>query len=135
MQQNRTSNFLRWVLFFDAATCIATGLLMMLVSGLLERYLGLPAALLRSAGISLLPFAAFLIYLGKREQLAPPVVWAVIVLNALWTLDSMLLLVSGWVAPTAFGYAFVIFQAVGVAVFAGLEYFGLRRDILKAGRI
>ena len=33
----RTSTFLRWVLFSDAATCIAAGLLMMLGSGLLER--------------------------------------------------------------------------------------------------
>ena len=42
MQLLRTSTFLRWVLFADAATCIATGLLMMLGSGLLERFLGLP---------------------------------------------------------------------------------------------
>ena len=127
MQLLRTSTFLRWVLFADAATCIATGLLMMLGSGLLEQFLGLPAGLLSYAGISLLPFAAFLVYLATRENLSPPAVWMAIVLNALWTAASFLLLMTGWVAPTELGYTFVIAQALGVAVFAGLEYFGLRR--------
>lgn len=58
MQSLRTSTFLRRVLFADAATCVATGLLLMLGSSLLEPLLGLPTGLLRYAGLSLLPFAA-----------------------------------------------------------------------------
>ena len=127
MQSLRTSTFLRRVLFADAATCIATGLLLISGSGLLEQYLALPTGLLRYAGLSLLPFAALLIFLAARESLSPPAVWTVIVLNALWTTDSFLLLLTGWVTPTELGYAFVIFQALGVAAFAWLEYFGLRR--------
>jgi len=127
MQSLRTSTFLRWVLFADATTCIATGLLMMLGSGLLEQFLGLPPGLSRYAGASLLPFAAFLVYLAKREYLSPPAVWIVIVLNALWTAGSFLILLTGWIAPTEPGYAFVVAQALGVAGFAGLEFFGLRR--------
>jgi hypothetical protein len=128
MQLLRTSTFLRWALFADAATCIATGLLMTLGSGLLEQYLGLPTGLSRYAGASLFPFAAFLVYLEKRETLSPPAVWTAIVLNALWTAASFMILLTGWVAPTELGYAFVIAQALGVAGFAGLEYFGLRRS-------
>jgi len=128
MQLLRTSTFLRWALFADAVTCIATGLLMMLGSGPLEQFLGLPAALLRYAGVSLLPFAAFLVYLAKRETLSPPAVWTAIVLNALWTAASFMILLTGWVAPTELGYTFVIAQALGVAVFAGLERFGLRKS-------
>jgi hypothetical protein len=128
MQLLCTSTFLRRVLFADAATCIVTGLLMTLGSGLLKQFLGLPAGLLRYAGISLLPFAAFLVYLATRENLSPLSVWTVIVLNALWTIDSLLLLLTGWVAPTELGYTLVIAQAVGVAVFACLEYVGLRRS-------
>ncbi|HXG65781.1 MAG TPA: hypothetical protein VNO70_11790 [Blastocatellia bacterium] len=128
MQVLRTSIFLRRVLFADAATCAATGLLLTFGSGVLEQFSGLPAGLLRYAGISLLPFAAFLVYLATRETLSQPAVWAVIVLNALWTADSFLLLLTGWVAPTELGYTFVIAQALGVAVFAGLEYVGLRRS-------
>jgi hypothetical protein len=128
MQILRTSTFLRWALFADAVTCIATGLLMMLGSGRLEQFLGLPAALLRYAGVSLLPFATFLVYLAKRENLSPPAVWTAIVLNALWTAASFMILLTGWVAPTELGYTFVIAQALGVAVFAGLERFGLRKS-------
>jgi len=129
MQLLRTSTFLRWVLFADATTCIATGLLMMLGTGLLEQYLGLPAGLSRYAGVSLAPFAAFLVYLAKRENLSPPAVWTAIVLNAFWTVASFIILLTGWVAPTELGYIFVIAQALGVAGFAGLEYFGLRKSV------
>jgi hypothetical protein len=128
MQILRTSTFLRWTLLADAATCVATGLLMMLGSGQLEQFLGLPAGLLRYAGVSLLPFAAFLVYLAKRENLSTQGVWTAIVLNTIWTAASLLLLMTGWVAPTELGYTFVIAQALGVAVFAGLEYFGLRKS-------
>jgi hypothetical protein len=128
MQLLHTSTLLRRVLFADAATCFATGLLMIFGSGFLEQILGLPAGLLRYAGISLMPFAAFLVYLATRENLSQAIVWTVIVLNVLWTADSLLLLVTGWVAPTELGYAFVIAQALGVAVFAGLECFGLKKS-------
>jgi hypothetical protein len=54
-------------------------------------------------------------------------VWAVIVCNALWAADSILLLMSGWVEPTGLGIIFVIAQAAAVAAFAEVEYFGMRR--------
>jgi hypothetical protein len=128
MRLFRTSTFLRWVLYADAATCIASGFLMIFGSSVLEQHLGLPAELSRYAGISLLPFAAFLVYLARRENLSVPAVWAVIVLNALWTVDSLLLLWTGWVAPNELGKAFIVAQALGVAIFAGLEYVGLRKS-------
>src|ERR1044071_2600119 len=128
MQTLRTSTFLRWTLLADAATCVATGLLMMLGAGQLEQFLRLPAGLLRYAGVSLPPFAAFLVYLAKRENLSTQGVWTAIVLNTIWTAASLLLLMTGRVAPTELGYTFVIAQALGVAVFAGLEYFGLRKS-------
>jgi len=130
--RNSPSKLLRQVLLADAATSGAIGLLMMLGAGLFEQLLGLPAELSRYAGISLLPFAAFLIYLAKRENLSPPAIWAVIILNVLWTADSILLLLSGWIEPTGLGNAFVLFQAFGVAMFAGLEYLGLRKLVAAA---
>ncbi|MGQ0543642.1 MAG: hypothetical protein ACT4O9_17660 [Blastocatellia bacterium] len=120
------SSFLRFVLLADAATCILTGLLMTVGGGLLVSLTGLPSDLLMYAGISLLPFGAILLFLGSRREVSSAAIWSVIVINVLWTLDSFLLLASGWIAPTTFGYAFVIFQAVGVGAFAVLEYLGLR---------
>lgn len=96
-------------------------------ASLLQQDLGLPGELARYAGLSRLPFAAFLVYLAMRENLSQRVVWAVIILNALWTADSFLLSLSGWITPTEAGYVFVIVQAVGVAAFAGLKFIGLRK--------
>jgi hypothetical protein len=119
--------FLRRVLILDAVASGATGLLMLLGAGLLEQWLNLPAALLRYAGISLLPFAAIVAWLGLRASLSRAGVWAVIALNVLWVVDSAALLVSGWVDPALLGYVFVIFQAAVVAVLAELEFIGLRQ--------
>jgi hypothetical protein len=128
----RTSNFLRWVLVADAATCIATGLLIIIGSSALQPFLGLPTELLHYAGFALLPFAAFLVYLARRVTFSQSMVWAVIVLNVFWTADSLLLLLTGWVAPTELGYVFVVAQAAGVAMLAGLEYLGLRKSAVAA---
>ena len=128
MRTIRISTFLRGVLFADAATCAATGLLSIIFSEALAAFLELPAQLLFYAGLSLLPFAAFLLFAAPRRQAGAVFVWAIILLNALWTLDSFLILLAGWVAPNAFGSGFVIFQAVGVAVLAVLEFIGLKRS-------
>jgi hypothetical protein len=124
----RTSTFLRWVLIVDAATCAATGLLMMIGSGPLEQFLGLPTALMRYAGFSLLPFALFLLFLATRQLSSQYAVWAAILLNVLWTFDSFLILVTGWVTPTQLGYLLVVAQALSVGTLAGLEYVGLRKS-------
>ena len=129
MQSHRSSIFLRRVLAADALTCFASGMLLVFAADVLEQDLGLPPSLLRYAGISLIPFAAFLVYLARREALSQLMVWTVIVLNVLWTAGSFLLLLAGWAVPTAFGTTFIIAQAMGVAVFAGLEYFGLRQSL------
>jgi hypothetical protein len=128
MQTFRTSTFLRRVLIADAATCAAAGLLLLLGASSLEHLFRLPPGLSRYAGASLLPFAALLAYFATRENLSPRSLWAVIVVNALWTADSILLLIAGWVEPNGLGSAFVVFQALGVAAFAALEYLGLRKS-------
>ena len=47
--------------------------------------------------------------------------------GALWVAASFGLLVSGAVQPTMLGYAFVIAQALAVALLAGLQFIGLLR--------
>jgi hypothetical protein len=49
------STFLRRVLLVDAGTCIAMGVLLLLLPAALSSLLGLPALLLEYAGSSLLP--------------------------------------------------------------------------------
>ena len=128
----RTSPLLRWVLLADAATCAAMGLLLLLGADWLAQFLALPPDLSRFAGATLLPFAALLVYSAGRATLAPAAIWAVILLNVLWVIGSLLLLVEGGIEPNSLGIAFVMAQAGGVALFAALEYVGLRQSLAVA---
>ena len=121
------SPFLRKSLMLDAVATGATALILIAGAGLLDGLLGLPVALMREAGLILVPFVAFVAWVGTREDVARGAVWTIIAANALWVAASIGLLVSGWVAPTALGYAFVIAQAAVVALFAKLQYDGLKR--------
>jgi hypothetical protein len=129
----RISTFLRATLLVDAATCAAMGLLMTLFSTRLSNLMALPAPLLLYAGLSLFPFSGFLLYVATRGKTAAPLVWAIVLGNALWTLGSILILPAGWVTPNVFGLCFVLFQAAGVAVLAGLELIGLKRSEAETG--
>ncbi|WP_374979357.1 hypothetical protein PSGK_22065 [Pseudomonas solani] len=122
------SPLLRRVLQLDALVSGAAGLLMTLGAGPLSSLLALPAALLTGAGLLMLPWCAVLLWLARRETLDRRAVWAVIAVNAVWVVDSLLLLVSGWVQPTLLGQAFVIAQALAVVLFAELQFFGLKRS-------
>jgi hypothetical protein len=121
------NTFLRYALLADAVASGATGLLLIAGADLLTGLLGLPVALMREAGLLLVPYVALVAFVGTREAISRPAVQAIIALNLLWVVGSMGLLMGGWVAPTALGTAFVIAQAVAVGVFAELQFIGLRR--------
>lgn len=121
------STFLRRVLTLDAVSSAAMGALVLLAMSPLTGLLGLPRPLLLGSGLSLLPFAAFVGWLATRELPPRAGVWAVVILNAFWAVDSLLLLLAGWVEPTLLGAVFVVFQALVVGLFAALELAGLRR--------
>jgi hypothetical protein len=118
---------LRRALLADGVASGATGALMLLAASPLGGLLGLEVTLLRAAGLSLLPFAALLVFLSVRERIPPRLVLGIVAVNVLWVVDSVLLLVAGWAEPTLWGYLFTGGQALAVAVFAALEYVGLRR--------
>lgn len=126
------SPLLRTTLKLDALAGGAMGLLMALAAQPLGQLLGLPFVLLLVAGIVLLPLALVLYWMSNQMALSRTGVWAVIALNALWVVESIALLVTGYVQPTSLGYAFVIGQALVVLLFAELEFFGLRRSAVLA---
>lgn len=127
------STLLRQALIGDAIASGGTGLLMAAGSGVLPEWLGLPHGLLLGAGLFLLPYAGFVAFLGTRPLLTRAIVWLVIVMNGLWAVESLALLLGGWLAPTRLGTAFVVMQALVVLAFAQLQYIGLRRTSLSAG--
>jgi hypothetical protein len=128
MTNLRLNSFLHRALLADAAATAATGLLLALGASGLSSPLGLSEALLRYAGLSLLPFAALVAWLARQPEPSRPVAWGVVAYNAVWAIDSVLILLLGWVSPTTLGYVFVVGQALVVALFAELQFFGLRRS-------
>jgi hypothetical protein len=128
----RDTSFLRTVLLLDAVASGATGLLLIAGASLLEPWVGLPVALMREAGIILIPYVAFVAFVGTRETISRTAVGVIIAINAVWALASFGLLMSGYVAPSVLGYAFVATQAIVVAVLGALQYVGLQRQAVTA---
>ncbi len=120
--------FLRRVLLADALASGAAGLLMIAMTGLLQTLLSIPAGLLLAAGLVLVPYVAFVVFTATRPMLNRSAVWAIVVANMLWTAASVLLLLSGWIAPSPLGFAFVIAQAAAVFLLGELQMMGLKRS-------
>jgi len=119
--------FLRRVLVLDAVATGATALLAVALAGPLAGWLGLPVGLLRGAGLILIPFVILVAWAAARQQAPAGVVWTIIAMNGAWVIASVALLLSGLVAPTVWGIAFVIAQAVIVGAFAELQIIGMRK--------
>lgn len=118
--------FLKRVLLVDAASCLGMGLGLIAGASPLAGPLGLPAALLSGAGISLLPIGLFMAFVATRAAPSALLIWLIILGNAGWVAQSLGLIA---VSPTisALGTAFVAGQAAFVTLVASLEYVGLRR--------
>ena len=120
-------NFLRNVLRVDALSCIACGVLQVTFPAAMARLLNLPEGLIAYTGEFLLAYAAVVFFVSTRKPLPRPVVWTLVAGNLGWAVACVLLLLSSLVSPSALGVAYVLVQAVTVAVLAELQYFGLRR--------
>jgi hypothetical protein len=106
------------ILVIDAAVCGAASLLLIAAAGPLGDLLDLPFGLIRIAGAILIPWTALLIAIGTRPTIGRAPMDAVIAGNLLWVAASAMLLTGDRVDPNPLGFAFVILQAVVVAVFA-----------------
>lgn len=128
-------NFLRNVLRADALSCLACGLPQVIAPGQMAQMTGLPQALLAYSGEFLLLYAALVAFLSSRVPAPRPLVWSLVVGNLGWALACLLLLVSGSIAPTSIGTAYVLVQALTVCVLADLQFFGLRRHRKTTGNV
>lgn len=126
------SLFLRRAIVGDAVITGAMAALLVAAAGLLGPLLNLPEVFLREIGIFLIVYALLVGFLGTRETMPKLAVCLVIAANALWAVDSIALLFTNWVQPNALGQAFVVAQAVAVAVIAELQYIGLRKSDVPA---
>jgi len=122
------SPLLRRALLADGLMGIASGSLLILLNSWYANLLALPGDLLLAAGLTLLPLGLFLMWLGSQETVSRRLVWVVLAINAMWAIDSLVLLFSGWISPNLLGQVFVIGQAALVLLFLELELIGLKRS-------
>ncbi|MBA2451834.1 MAG: hypothetical protein H0V47_01580 [Chloroflexia bacterium] len=118
---------LRQVLLADGVVSGVFGILLLTAAGPLSDPLGLSVAFLRWTGLMLAPFAAVVLYLATCEAIPRRGVSTIVGINVLWVLASLLLLLTGWIDQSGLGTAFIVAQAALVALFAELQFVGLRR--------
>lgn len=116
------NSFQRRTFAVDAVTCVAAGALMALAAAPMAQITGLPQPLLVGAGIALFPVAAIMTWLSRRETAPTALLWLVIFGNAAWAAASIAVLFL--TTPTVVGAAFVVAQALTVAILTVLEYRG-----------
>jgi hypothetical protein len=112
---------LRRVLLVDALTSGGVGLLLLAAAAPLSDLWGLSTLLLRIAGVAMVLWGVGLGQLVRQEAVPDGAVRGVVMANMAWFAASVVLLLGNWVEPTAFGFGFVVCQALIVACFAGLQ--------------
>jgi hypothetical protein len=116
LTQSRTFT-LKQLLIFDALTCVAMGLLLVVAATPLAALLGLPKDLLHYAGLALFPCAALMS--AAARTFANSLVWTVIAGNFAWVLASVI--VAFLLATTPMGFAFTLIQAAVVLLLGVME--------------
>ena len=124
------STFIRRVLLADALLSGAAGVLMIAGASVIAPIINLPSDLLLTAGFALMPWMLALLWLARSAEVSRPGVHGVIAVNIAWVLGSIAVLFI--FAPSAFGYAFVIAQAVAVGVLTELQIIALKREPVAA---
>lgn len=118
--------FLSRVMWADALSCAATGVLQVALHDALARWTGLPASLLLGTGWFLLVYAAAAAAMARAATPPRTLIGLVAVGNLGWAAGCAALLASGVFAVTPLGMAWVIAQAVTVVLLAEAQWMGLR---------
>ena len=120
--------FLKNVLRANAIFSTVSGLVFILFAGSLASLLGITNSLvLVGLGAVILPFAIYVYKVSTMDTLNSKLVWVIIELDVLWVVASAVLLLTNLVPLTLAGKWVVGLTAEIVAVFAILEYVGLRK--------
>jgi hypothetical protein len=117
------------LLKLDAVTCLATGLLLSGFSAPLAEIFRIPARFLFLSGLALFPIALAFLVAARFTRRFPGGGSLLALGNFAWVLASLAVLVV--FEPTVVGYAFVLAQALVVALLGGLEWRAAAREALR----
>ena len=131
--QTDRANLLKNAILGNAIFSFVSGLALALASNPIAEIMGLgDNTVLFVTGLILIPYAFFLYRVATQEPIASRFAITAILLDIAWVTGSILLLVSGLVPLTTVGKWGVAIIADLVAMFALVQYLGLRRFKPKA---
>lgn len=122
------SDLLRNTLRANALFSLLSGAAFVLAPKLIGAFIGLPYPVaFIVVGVGLLPFAYAVYRVSGAEPITAKAARTIIILDVSWVLLSALLLWLLWAQLTVAGRWFVVLQADIVALFAIVQFVGLRR--------
>ena len=119
------SPLLRFALALDAGVSGLIALAQLLLTDWLARATLLPSPLLLVTGVFMAIYAGVLLWLARRAELRGGWVRSIAFGNLGWALACLGLALSGLVPHVPLGAAYLAMQALGVVVFAVLQFKGL----------
>ncbi len=126
-------SFLQRALLGNAAFSGISGLVMVLAAGSISEFLGLGnPVILVITGVVLLLYMPMLVWLSNQSPVPGHFAWEVIALDILWVTGSLVLIFTDLVPLTTGGKWAIAITADIVALFAILQYVGLRRQQSEA---
>ena len=130
MRSIEPSRLLRFAFGLDAVGTAAVAAVQLAALDRLPALLNLPHALLLESGVFMAVYAALLLGLMRAGRLWVALVLFIAVGNGLWAVGCLAALAA--TSPSAWGVAWLLFQAAAVLLFAGLQTAGLSRSTAPA---
>jgi hypothetical protein len=133
MSVKTSPQFLRYVLWADAVSCLACGILQVGLTVALSSRFGLSQTLLFETGVFLLLYGTAVGFLATRNSVPKAILWVLIVGNVLWGVSAVGILLMGDARITLLGKGYIVAQALMVMILAQLQLFCARSG--KAERL
>ena len=125
-QSNDPQRWLRNSLLGNAAFSTLSGASFALAGGAIAEFLGIAeAALVRAIGVGLLGFAGYVAYTATRESIDLRAALGIVAGDLAWVAATIPVVLLGLLSQQGAMVAAVIADVV--FVFAGLQYYGVRR--------
>jgi hypothetical protein len=123
---NDRQRWLRNSLLGNAAFSILSGLSFAIAAASVSSLLGIEQIeLVRSVGIGLLAFASFVAFVATRPVIDLSAALAIVIGDLSWVVGTVPIVMLGVLSPSGVVAALAIADIV--LVFAGLQYWGIRR--------
>ncbi|QIQ06988.1 hypothetical protein HA039_18590 [Streptomyces liangshanensis] len=127
VRNSGSESVVRLALKADVILTGANGIGYLALATVLDSVLGVSTSAQLPIGAFLTVYALGVLFVTTRRTISKPAVVAIIVLNLLWTVVSVVVAVTGVFSPTGIGTFWTVAQGLVVGAIAVFQYVGLKR--------